>query len=101
MTESERDAIASPALGLLIFQSDGSSGFYFYDGTTWKLLGGLLQLTSGTGIPDGTGAAGDVYVDESTGDIYASDGTGWTKQNEDNQTATDVGVTAIGNLPQL
>ncbi|MDC0231121.1 DUF1566 domain-containing protein [Aureispira] len=35
MTESQRDAIASPAIGLLIFQTDGTSGFYYYSGTSW------------------------------------------------------------------
>ncbi|AWW29967.1 hypothetical protein DN752_07425 [Echinicola strongylocentroti] len=37
---------------------------------------------SGTGNPgeNGTvGEAGDVYVDESTGDVYSHDGTAWTK----------------------
>ena len=33
MTMSERDAINNPALGLLVFQTDSSPGFYFFDGS--------------------------------------------------------------------
>lgn len=40
MTESQRNAISSPATGLLIFQTDGSSGFYYYDGSAWQTVGG-------------------------------------------------------------
>lgn len=40
MSQSQRAAINSPATGLLVYQSDGISGFYFYDGTIWiKLVG--------------------------------------------------------------
>ena len=39
MTEAQRNAIVSPAKGLQVFQTDGTSGFYFYNGTTWKLIG--------------------------------------------------------------
>ena len=34
MTEAEKVAIASPANGLLIFQTDGISGFWYYNATT-------------------------------------------------------------------
>ena len=37
MTEAQRNAIPSPAKGLQVFQTDGVSGFYFYNGT-WKLI---------------------------------------------------------------
>jgi hypothetical protein len=36
MTTAQRDAIASPAQGLLIFQTDGTKGFFFFDGSSWK-----------------------------------------------------------------
>lgn len=38
MTQAERDAIPVPATGLMIFQTDGVSGFYYYE-SGWKLVG--------------------------------------------------------------
>jgi len=40
MTQVQRDAIALPVLGLLIFQTDGTSGFYYYNGSAWVTFGG-------------------------------------------------------------
>ena len=39
MTAAQRTLISSPAQGLLVYQTDGASGFYFYNGG-WSLLGG-------------------------------------------------------------
>jgi hypothetical protein len=39
MTEAQRDAISSPTTGLLVFQNDGTNGFYYYNGTQWTLIG--------------------------------------------------------------
>jgi hypothetical protein len=36
MTEAQKDAISSPATGLLIFQTDGTSGLYYYNGSSWE-----------------------------------------------------------------
>lgn len=38
MTKTQRDAIASPAIGLLIFQTNSQPGFYYYDGSGWTSL---------------------------------------------------------------
>lgn len=38
MTAAQKTTIANPATGLLIYQTDGSTGFYYYNGTTWLLL---------------------------------------------------------------
>ncbi|MEP7170163.1 MAG: tail fiber domain-containing protein [Bacteroidota bacterium] len=35
MTEINRDAISSPATGLLIYQTDNTHGFYHYTGSEW------------------------------------------------------------------
>jgi len=48
MTESDRDAITSPAEGLLIYQTDNGADFYYYNGTAWVTFGGgSVWATSG------------------------------------------------------
>ena len=39
MTAAERDAITSAATGLMIYQTDGTAGFYYYNGSSWATLG--------------------------------------------------------------
>jgi hypothetical protein len=48
MTLTERDLIASPATGLLIYQNDNTPGFYFFDGTNWQPIasGSWVDLTT-------------------------------------------------------
>jgi hypothetical protein len=38
MSEAQRVLIASPATSLLVYQTDGVAGFYYYNGTTWAAL---------------------------------------------------------------
>lgn len=38
LVAAQRNAITEPAQGLLIFQTDTISGFYYYSGDTWYLL---------------------------------------------------------------
>ena len=40
MTQAQRDAIATPATGLLIYQTDNTPSFYYYNGTIWTTFGG-------------------------------------------------------------
>ena len=40
MTESDKNAIQSPEVSLLIYQTDGDEGYYYWDGTVWKLISG-------------------------------------------------------------
>jgi hypothetical protein len=43
ITAMEKDAIASPAEGLLIYQTTTPIGFYYYSGSAWKLIANLTQ----------------------------------------------------------
>lgn len=40
ITEAQRIAINTPATGLLVFQTDGTAGFYYHNGTAWTSVGG-------------------------------------------------------------
>jgi Chaperone of endosialidase len=44
LTREQRDAIMSPATGLLIYQTDSRVGFYSYNGTAWTPLSSSSQL---------------------------------------------------------
>jgi hypothetical protein len=39
MTSLQRTAINNPATGLLVYQTDSPAGFYYYNGSSWLLLG--------------------------------------------------------------
>lgn len=45
MTIVQRDAIATPANGLLIYQTDNTPGFYYYNGSSWVSVAGSATLT--------------------------------------------------------
>jgi cyanate permease len=38
MTAQQKNTIANPATGLLVYQTDGDVGFYYFNGTSWFLL---------------------------------------------------------------
>jgi hypothetical protein len=38
MTAAEKEAISNPATGLLIYQHDGTAGFYYYNGAAWVAI---------------------------------------------------------------
>ena len=50
MTETQRDNISSPSEGELIYQNDGTKGFYFWTGSAWQIIG------SGGGEASGSSA---------------------------------------------
>jgi hypothetical protein len=56
MTKTQRDAIASPATGLMIYQTNSTPGFYYYDGSKWTAISAkavnksLSNLTAPTAV---------------------------------------------------
>lgn len=81
-------------VGLLVYNiaamADIGVGYHFWDGAKWVAMR-TEGLSSGTGDPNGngtTGVAGDIYVDESTGDIYIHDGNTWVSSNVNETTTT-------------
>ena len=118
LTASQRDAISSPVAGLMVFQTDGTKGIYYYNGTYWVNLtngrtpdangftlpanGAVVSTLAGTagsaGSTDGTSAAArfnnpsGVAVD-GAGYVYVAD-----LFNNSIRRITVAGVGAVGTL---
>ena len=58
MTETQRDAIVSPASGLMIYQTNQEFGFYFYNGTLWTKIDGVVGPQGPAGPAGPAGADG-------------------------------------------
>jgi len=43
LTALQKSAIATPAAGLLIYQTDGTAGFYYFNGSAWSPLSSAAQ----------------------------------------------------------
>lgn len=67
MTKTEKNAIASPATGLLIYQTDGTKGFYYYTGSAW------VQLLNAAQSSTGWGTTGNAAINPSTNFIGTTD----------------------------
>jgi len=69
MTQAQRDLIATPAAGLIIFQTNNTPGFYYYTGSAW-------QAVSSSGSSSSSGV--DVYGTGEAGALTISANTDWT-----------------------
>ena len=67
LTESQRDAVSSPATGLMIYQIDQTTGFYFYNGTAWTRIEGVTGPQGPTGPQGIQGPAGNDGADGTNG----------------------------------
>ncbi|MDD2964015.1 MAG: tail fiber protein [Bacteroidales bacterium] len=58
MTATQKGGISSPATGLLVYQTDGAAGFYYYTGSAWTMLGTGSGNGTVTSVATGTGLEG-------------------------------------------
>jgi len=80
MNKSDRDAITA-ATGLLIYQTDNTPGFYYYDGSNWKAIGtGNSNVDEIKDLSDGkTTFSGSLFLGSYSGpggDVSANIGVG-------------------------
>ena len=69
MTASQRNNIPSPAAGLMVYQTDGTTGLYYYNGSAWiYIINSTTNVVSvvngGTGTTTSTGT-GSVVLNTS------------------------------------
>lgn len=67
LTEAQRLAIANPAKGLLVYQTDGNIGLQHFDGTAWKSLqanGSFVDLTSDQSIAGNKVFTKDLFINQ-------------------------------------
>nr|WP_233164830.1 hypothetical protein [Pedobacter sp. ASV28] len=58
MTSAQRTAIATPATGLIVYQTDGTSGYYHYTGSAWaKLVTSSDAVTLSSGYAANTSSS--------------------------------------------
>lgn len=91
MTKTEKNGIASPANGLLVYQTGpDSTGFHYYDGTAWKWLAAASAqqgwLTTGN---TGTTASNFVGTTDNNPLVFRT-------QNAEAMRITSAGVLGIG-----
>jgi hypothetical protein len=94
MTNAERDAIATPATGLLIYQTDAvannPTGLYFYDGTAWR---------NGTAVQGIKGDKGDTGAQGLQGQVGAQGQKGDTGLKGDRGDTGAQGLQGANGLP--
>jgi hypothetical protein len=95
MTETQRDAIIPAATGLMIYQTDGTVGFYYYNGSSWaevaatsktyavntfyaELGGYVIEVNS-----DGTHGLVVAMQDQGYSSLYGADDTLSNASNHD------------------
>jgi hypothetical protein len=108
MTQSERNSISSPTTSLMIYQTDNTPGFYYYNGTSWVKWSTITEstYTPGTGISISsntiTNTSPDQTVTLTGGGATSVSGTypNFTISSTDNNSGGS--VTSVGlSLPSI
>ena len=102
MTASQRNNIPSPAAGLMVYQTDGTSGLYYYNGSAWiYIINSTTNVVSvvngGTGTTTSTGT-GSVVLNTSPSLITPALGTP-SSATLTNATALPLTTGVTGILP--
>jgi hypothetical protein len=67
MSQAQRNGIITPATGLMVYQTDGTAGFYYYNGTAWTTLSAGGGSGSGMHYPGEYFGGGIVFWAEESG----------------------------------
>lgn len=100
MNQSQRNLIASPATGLIIFQTDNTPGYYYYNGSGWQKLGtgNVESMTFNSPLTSTGGSTPTISIAlaNSTTNGYLNS-TDWNTFNNKLGTALNSGRIFVGN----
>lgn len=100
---AQRDAVASPATGLLVFQTDNTPGFYFFDGAQWASVsagGAVVSSVSATApLASSGGSAPTLSIQTaSASQAGALSSTDWTTFNNKASSGANSTITSLSGL---
>jgi len=79
MTSAQRDAIASPTISLLIYDTDLNK-FMYYSSSGWTFVGSIPKVSSTATVT--SPIAGDMRFQTSDSHVYFYNGTTWVVISE-------------------
>jgi hypothetical protein len=103
MLQSERDAIQDPATGLMVYQTNNTSGFYYYDGSGWIATGSVASGTMTQALYQDLTQAVKI-TNTSTGDLNTATETvfsDFTTSNLIGTSSSDFSIAADGITPNF
>ena len=103
MLQSERDAIQDPATGLMVYQTNNTPGFYYYDGSGWVATGSVASGTMTQALYQDLTQAVKV-TNTLTGDLNTATETvfsDFTTSNLIGTSSSDFSIAADGITPNF
>jgi hypothetical protein len=96
LTQAQRDAVAAPATGLLVYQTDNTPGFYYYNGTAWAPIGGT-PATPGWAL-DGNAATATDFAGTTSNQPFRLRANNIEHARLAQRGALELGMNTFGNL---
>jgi hypothetical protein len=103
MLKSERDAIQDPATGLMVYQTNNTPGFYYYDGSGWIATGSVASGTMTQALYQDLTQAVKI-TNTTTGDLNTATETvfsDFTTSNLIGTSSSDFSIAADGITPNF
>jgi hypothetical protein len=89
MTSSQRTSIQNPATGLMVYQTDGTAGLYYHNGTAW-----IYIINSTTNVVSITNGGTGTNTATGTGSVVLSNSPSLTTPNIGVASGTSLALTA-------